>query len=369
MSERIAALQRQVREAGADLFVLMPGPSLTYLTRHAFEAHERIFLLFVPAEDEPCAVLPALETDNWAASVPAVDRLFAWEDAEGPDAALAEACRRFASARRLAIEPLGMRYMEYALLAARLPQAEIVDGGPLITALRGHKDDEEAGNIRRAAQIAEAALEETLGLLRPGMSEREIAAQLTSRMLAKGGEGISFGPIVLGGPKSALPHGVPDARPVGAGEFLLIDFGTSYNGYHCDITRTFVLGREADERMQAVYEAVRAGNEAGCAAAAPGVTAHAVHHAAAAPLAAPEFADFYKHRTGHGLGIDIHEPPSIMDGNHTPLEPGMVFTVEPGLYLEGWGGVRIEDDLRIVPGGAEILTSFERGLRVVGAAR
>lgn len=367
MSDRIEALQRQLAGGDADLMVLMPSPSLTYLTGHAFSAHERVFLLFVPAQGDPCVVLPALEADNWAHAVPAVADMLPWEDKDGPEAAVAEACSRFATADKVGIEPLAMRYMEYALLSRHMDDVEFVDGAPLVTALRGVKDDNEAGNIRRAAEIAEAALEETLALVRPGISEREISAQLTSRMLAKGGQGISFGPIVLSGPKSALPHGVPDERQVQKGEFLLIDFGTSFNGYHCDITRTFVVGAEPDERMRSVYEAVRAGNAAGCDACRPGATAHQVHMAAQAPLDEPEFSDFYTHRTGHGMGLDIHEPPSIMEGNHEELRPGVVFTIEPGLYLQGWGGVRIEDDVRITEDGAEILTSFDRALRVVGA--
>lgn len=366
MSDRIARLQEAVRASEAELFVLMPGASLTWLTRHGFDAHERVFLLFVPGEGDPCVVLPALEGDNWQHAVPEVDALLPWEDTDGPEGAIADACRRFDGVEAVAIEPLGMRYMEYAKLAERLPEVRWVDGGPLMARLRGRKDDEEAANIRRAAGIAEAALEETLQLVRPGSTEREIAAQLTSRMLAKGGEGISFGPIVLGGPKSALPHGVPDERPVAAGEFLLIDFGTSFGGYHCDITRTFVVGEPPTDRMREVYEAVRAGNEAGCAACRPGATAHEVHMAAQGPLDKPEFEEFYTHRTGHGMGLDIHEPPSIMEGNHERLEPGVVFTVEPGLYLEGWGGVRIEDDIRITDDGAEILTSFDKQLRIVG---
>ena len=220
MSLRIQALQERVLSGEADVFVLMPGASLTWLTGHAFDAHERLFLLFVPGDGEPCAVLPALEQDNWAASVPDVDRLFPWEDKDGPEAALAEACARFSAASKVAIEPLGLRYREYSLLAQHMTGVEFVDGSPTITALRRRKDDDEAAYIRRAAEIAEAALEETLATVKPGVTEREIAAGLSSRLLAKGGEGISFGPIVLGGPKSALPHGVPDERPLGEGHQL-----------------------------------------------------------------------------------------------------------------------------------------------------
>ena len=220
--------------------------------------------------------------------------------------------------------------------------------------------------MRTAARIAEESLEETLQLVRVGSTEKELAGALCSRLLGKGGDGISFGPIVLGGPKSALPHGVPDERPLGAGEFLLVDFGTSYGGYHCDITRTFVVGAQPSDRMRDVYEAVRAGNAAGCGAAHVGVSSHDVHQAAEAPLLAPAFEGFFRHRTGHGLGLDIHEPPSVMEGNHDLLTPGTVITVEPGLYLEGWGGVRIEDDIWVTADGPDILTVYPRELRVVG---
>ncbi len=364
-NDRIGRLQEEVREAGIDLLVLAPSPSLTYLTGHAFDAHERLFLLFIPATGAPAAILPELEEHNWKSSVPVVQTVFLWDDKDGPGVAAAAACASFA-ATKVGIEPLGLRYMEYSVLAANLPDAEFVDAQATVNALRQYKDAEEAESIRRAARIAEESLEEVLALVRVGMTEREISAQLCSRLLGKGGEGISFGPIILGGPKSALPHGVPDNRPLGNGEFLLIDYGTSYNGYHCDITRTFVVGSEPSDQMRQVYEAVLAGNIAGCAATNAAATSHEVHTAAQAPLQDPAFDGYFKHRTGHGLGIDIHEPPSVMEGNHDPLGIGSVITVEPGLYLEGWGGVRIEDDLWVQEDGAEILTSFDKALRIVG---
>jgi Xaa-Pro dipeptidase len=366
MSDRIEMFQERVRASGIDLMVLNPGPSLTYLTGHGFDSHERLFLLFVPAEGTPGAILPLLEQDNWSASVPAVDKVWLWDDKDGPEAAAAAAAAEYAGAGTVGVEPLGLRYMEYDVLRRHMPGAEVVSGAAIVDSMRQFKDAEEAGSMRRAAEIAEEALEETVQLVRVGMTEKQIAAELVSRMLGKGGEGISFGPIVLGGPKSALPHGVPDERPLGAGEYLLIDFGTSYRGYHCDITRTFVVGGEPDDRQRAVYEAVRAGNEAGCARATVGTSSHDVHMAAQAPLMAPEFADYFKHRTGHGLGLDIHEPPSVMEGNHEPLGEGSVITVEPGLYMEGWGGVRIEDDIWVTADGPDSLTSYARELRVIG---
>lgn len=366
MSDRIAALQRATADAGADLIVLNPGPSMTYFTGHSFISHERLFLLFVPAEGEPGAIVPLLEENNWATSVPGVAQVWLWDDKDGPQAAAAAACERFSGARTVAVEPLGLRFMELEILQQHLPRADLVSADAAINSLRQLKDAQEAANIRRAAEICEAALEETIQQVRIGMTEKQVAAELISRMLGKGGEGISFGPIVLGGPKSALPHGTPDERPLQAGDFLLIDFGTSHDGYHSDITRTFVVGGEPDARQRSVYDAVRAGNAAGCARASAGSTAHDIHMAAAGPLQAPEFDGYFKHRTGHGLGVDIHEPPSVMEGNHEALGAGTVITVEPGLYMEGWGGVRIEDDIWITDDGPVCLTSFPRDLRVIG---
>ncbi len=366
MADRIAELQDKIREQGAELLVLTPGPSMTWLTGHEFESHERLFLLFVPAAGAPSAILPALEQDNWATSVPGVDTVFLWDDRDGPGEAAAAACAQFGGVSSVAIEPLGMRYMEYMAVSEQLPGRDFVAADAMIGALRQRKSVEEADRIRGAARIADAALEETLGLVRVGITEKEIASQLCSRLLGKGGEGISFGPIVLGGPKSALPHGVPDERPVGNGEFLLIDFGTSWHGYHCDITRTFVVGSRPDDRMRDVYEAVRQGNAAGVVEATAEATSHEVHTVAQAPLMDPRFEGYLKHRTGHGLGLDIHEPPSVMEGNHERLGVGTVITVEPGLYMEGWGGVRIEDDVWVTADGPVSLTEYPRELRIVG---
>ncbi len=366
-TDHLDRLKESVARADVDAFVLNPGPTLQWVTGHDFTSHERLFLLIVTASGDASAVVPALEESNWREAVPGVTDIHTWDDADGPGKAAKGALAGLADARTVAVEPLALRFMELEHLKRCLPQAAFVPEDGISDALRLAKSAEEADAVRGAAQIAEAALAHTLEQVAVGKSEREIAAVLSSQLLARGGEGISFGPIVLGGPKSALPHGIPDDRPLGAGEYLLIDFGTAHKGYHCDITRTFVVGAEPDERTRAVYEAVLASNRAGCAASVVGATMHEVHHACQDNLAAPEWNDFMKHRTGHGLGLDIHEPPSVMHGSDDVVVEGMIYTVEPGLYLDGWGGVRIEDDLWITADGPDSLTSFPRELQVIGA--
>jgi Xaa-Pro dipeptidase len=299
--------------------------------------------------------------------MPDVERVFVWDDAEGPDVAAGRALSNLTTARKVAVEPLALRYFEYSYLKRHLGQAEVVSAEPLVWALRRRKDPAEVAALRAAVRIAEAALEALVSQVRVGMREREIATRLAGELLRLGGEGISFGPIVLAGARSALPHGVAGDHEVAAGELLLIDYGTSCQGYHADVTRTFVVGAEPDEAQRSAHRAVLDANEAGRGAVRPGVTAHEVHHVCQADLFGPRWEAFTKYRTGHGLGLDIHEPPSVAAGNQSVLEAGMVFTIEPGLYREGWGGIRIEDDVLVTAGGAESLTSSSRELRVLGA--
>ncbi len=364
---RLELLRQAAAGVGVDAVVLTPAATMTWLLGHDFEAHERLFLLIVPTADAPVAVVPALEEANFRGAAPAVGSVHLWDDADGPKDAAAAALKCLGKASRVAVEPLSLRYMEFEHLRRELPKAKIESAEEIVSELRLKKSDEEAALMKRASKIAEAALEFTLRDVKPGRKEIEIASKLSSELLRRGGGGISFGPIVLSGPKSALPHGVADEREMQEGEFLLIDFGTSFGGYHCDITRTFVVSGSPTDRMREVYESVLQANIRGVAASRPGVTYDYVHKNCQANLHARRFKEFMTHRTGHGLGLEIHEPPSVMAGNDDVVEQGAVFTIEPGLYLEGWGGVRIEDNVRVTEQGCELLTSSPRELRILGA--
>ena len=216
--------------------------------------------------------------------------------------------------------------------------------------------------MRQAIAITEKALAEVIAGVRLFDTERAIAGRLRTALIEHGGEALPFEPIVLAGPRAALPHGVPSDRPVRMGDVLLIDFGTSYGGYISDITRTFVVGLPLEGRNRDVYEAVKAANQAGREAARPGATAQDVDRAARKVIEEAGFGEYFIHRTGHGIGLDAHEGPYIVEGNDVVLEPGMTFTVEPGIYIPGEIGVRIEDDVLITPDGAESLTTFDREL-------
>ena len=365
MSERLDRIRASLRDHQCDALALTPGPSLRYVTGCDMHAAERLILVLIPAEGTPVAVLPGLEEHAWAEAVDFDTQCFYWDDADGPAKAVEQAARAVGAPSAIAIEPLVMRVMEHQWLHRLAPGAAPQDGEPILNALRTFKSADEIDAIRAAIAIGEKTLTELLPEMRVGVQERVLAGKLSAGLLTNGGEGISFGPIVLSGPKSALPHGIPDERAIQPGELLLFDFGTSVRGYHCDITRTFVVGAEPDDRTRAIYEAVLEGTTKGRAAAKPGITSGQLHAATQDHLNAAEYDGYFKHRTGHGLGLDIHEPPSIMRGGDAALETGMVFTIEPGLYMEGWGGVRIEDDVLMTQDGAESLTTFPRELQVL----
>ena len=363
---RLDAVQAALQDASIDALALTPGASFRYVTGLNLHASERLTLLLVPANDAPALVLPNFEVSAWRARPPFDAALFPWDDTVGPVQAMRDLAGTMASLpQSIAVEPLVMRLMEADHLRTALPDMTLVPADPIMQRLRLRKSTAEITAIRMAVEIAEEALERWTGMVLPGETERQLAARLSALLLESGGEGISFGPIVLAGANSALPHGQSGDYAPQPGDLLLVDFGTSYLGYHCDITRTFVFGAEPDEETHRVYEAVRAGNAAGCAAVRPGTTAGAVHAAAQANFSRGEFADFITHRTGHGLGLEIHEPPSIMAGSDFLLEPGMLFTVEPGLYRPCWGGVRIEDDVLVTANGGESLSTFDRQLQVL----
>jgi len=347
---------------GLDALALVPGPNLFYLTGLSFHLSERPVVALVPVDGPPAIVLPALEAVKVAQAADELEA-FPYTDEEGHTRAFQKACAAVELADCVVgVEALQMRLLEVRLLERYAPGCTLVPAEEVLGELRVCKDAPELAHMRRAIDVTETALRATMGgQVRAGMTEQAVAALLKIEMLRAGGEGLSFPPIVVAGPNSASPHATPSERPIQPGDAIVVDCGATAGGYAADITRTFVVG-ELEPELARVYEVVLAANAAGRAAAGPGVPAEAVDQAARAVIEAAGYGEYFIHRTGHGLGLEVHEPPYIVAGNQRPLEPGMTFTVEPGIYLPGRGGVRIEDDVVVTPGGAESLTTFPREL-------
>jgi Xaa-Pro aminopeptidase len=238
----------------------------------------------------------------------------------------------------------------------RLEAAEPVPTSDLVEGLRAVKDAGEVAAIRAAAELAQAALAEVLPTIRPAQTEVAIAARLELALRTRGSEWHPFETIVASGPRSALPHARATDRPVAAGEWLLIDFGARLSGYCSDLTRTVVVGGVADERQRAVYDVVARAQAAARAGIMPGISGLDADALARDVIDAAGFGHAFGHSLGHGIGLEVHEGPRLARSASEPLPAGAVVTVEPGIYLEGWGGVRLEDDIHLTAAGAECLS-------------
>jgi Xaa-Pro dipeptidase len=258
-----------------------------------------------------------------------------------------------------------MRVTEWLAFQAADPTLKVRGVEPDLTLIRSRKTPDEIAFMRQAIALSERSLEQLLAWVQPGMTERQIAKKLGELLSTEGSQGVAFNPLVQTGPNSALPHGFITDRALQADEFLLIDFGGAIEGYPADITRTFCLGEPSIE-MQKMYNTVLEANQAATAAAGPGVPMGVVDKAARDVIELAGYGPYFIHRTGHGLGLDTHESiPQIAAGVETPLEPGMAFTIEPGIYVPNLGGVRVEDNVVVTESGVDVLTSFPRQLQIV----
>jgi len=233
----------------------------------------------------------------------------------------------------------------------------------LVERLRVSKDADEVAAIRAAGRLASEALAAALSCVRVGQREREVAARLEAELRSRGSEWHPFPTIVASGPRSALPHARTSDRVIEPGDWLLLDFGAQVDGYCADVSRSVVVGRPADERQRTVYELVREAQVTARQRVRPGMTGREADALARSLLEARGFGDAFGHSLGHGLGLEVHEGPRLSRLNEEPLPEGAVVTIEPGAYFPGWGGVRLEDDVWLGPGGPELLTDGDVELR------
>ena len=358
-----AARQAKVRALDEfDAVVLVPGANLRYFTGLGFGLSERPILAFITSNGL-ALVLPELEVSQLSAHPELSLQLFPWSDETGFEGAFRAALDDLGLREGvLGIDALTMRAGEYLSLLAEAPELQVRRAERELIRIRAYKEPGELAALRAAVALSERALGRLLPELRAGQSEQEIAARLTELLSEEGSEGHAFGPLVQSGPNSALPHGDPSARPLQRGEPLLIDYGGCSDGYPADITRTLFLGEPKPE-LARVFEVVSEANRAGVAAVGPGVPMQEVDRAARRVIEAAGYGEWFVHRTGHGLGLEVHESiPQLAEGVTETLEPGMVMTIEPGVYLPGVGGVRLEDVVAVTETGAEVFTKLPHKL-------
>lgn len=359
---RVDKLKDKLRQGQIDCAVLVPGPNLRYFTGLCMKLSQRITLAFFPAEGEPTLLLPLLEQLQAEKALKTQTKLYTYRDEEGPDRASNQLMRDLKlQGKTLAVEFRQMRVVELKHIEKHASGCRITGVDEAISSLRMIKDASEIEDLRKAIELTDVLLKNTIDAIHPGMSEREVASIFQLELLKTASDGVSFSPIVASGPNSASPHYQPGDRILQRGDLVTLDCGALWNGYPGDVTRNVAIG-DIDPELKQIHEIVKEANAAGRNACKPGVTAQEVDRAARRVIEEAGYGEYFIHRTGHGLGLEVHEPPYIMEGNAQELQPGMTFTVEPGIYLPGKGGVRIEDNMLITSKGAETLTQFPQEL-------
>ena len=351
--QRLEKLRNLLDEAKCDAFLINHPANLNYYTGYTGDS---AYLLLTAGHD--CFFTDGRYTTQAAAEIPGsleLIRITSLND-------LCQHLKENLGIKKLGIDEGKLTAGTWLKLRQSLNGKEPVAAASILSRPRRYKDREEIERLRKAVEIAEEALLKSLPQLRPGISERDLAAEMEYQIHRAGGEKAAFPLIIASGPRSALPHGVASERFINPGDIVTIDFGACYQGYHSDQTCTFFL-EEPDQEVQRVYNTLHKAQSRGLEILKTGITARELDHQVRQVLAEAELDQWFSHGTGHGIGLEIHEAPSI--SQHSPdgdLEPGMVFTIEPGCYFPNRWGIRIEDMIHLSDQGVKKLTTIDKSL-------
>ncbi len=360
---RQTRLYEKLDLAGVDALAVNAGQNFTYLTGLNFYRNERpAIALFVPGKPVTF-IIPNFEASK-AEAVTFPVQIFTYE--ENPSLWHIAFEKAIAALNlensRIGVESGELRVFELRLLEMAAKNATFPSADAIINSLRVCKDNDEIAAIQKAVDIAQEAFLATIKRIKIGMTELELASELTLQLLLAGSDvEIAFSPIIASGPNSANPHATPSERRLEIGDVIIIDWGARHNGYISDLSRTVYLGR-CDPEMEKIAKISEEATIAGCRAVRPGVAAGEIDRAARDVIERAGYGAYFKNRTGHGIGLDVHEEPYLFGENHQVLVPGMTITVEPGIYLKGHGGVRFEDDVVVTADGATVLSNLPRQL-------
>ena len=366
LADRIRRAGDVAAELGVDLLLVTPGTDLRYLLDADGASHERLTCLVLPAAGHrapPALVVPRLEAPGWA-GLPLDDlgvEVVTWNDGEDPYLLVSDLA---GGPTRLAVaDEMPARHV-FGLREA-LPEAAQTLAGPIVTELRMRKDAAEVAQLRAAGAAIDRVHARMSEFLKAGRTEAQVGADIAAAIVDEGHAEASF-VIVGSGPNGASPHHDVSDRVIESGDVVVVDIGGPLpSGYYSDCTRTYAVGAEPPARVQKAYAALQDAQEQAVAAVRPGVTAEQVDAVARARLTDAGLGERFLHRTGHGIGLDVHEDPYIVGGNPLVLEPGMAFSVEPGVYVDGVWGARIEDIVVVTDDGCERLNTRPRDLVVL----
>ncbi|WP_027417685.1 M24 family metallopeptidase [Aneurinibacillus terranovensis] len=363
---QITKIKDEIRNNGWDAALLTSPISVAFSTGFVCDPHERFLGLLLDKDGAVALYVPSLEKDNAEAVLGANSgsqnpdiKVIPVADTDNPYQILQKTGG--SSIKKLAVEKDYLRLSQAEQLHNSFSGLSLFNIGNMIAELRSRKTPDQISRIKIAVRLIEEVMAEGLKRVRVGMTEVDLVAELEYLMKKKGADYPAFGTTVLAGANSALPHGTPGMTKIKEGEFLLIDMGVFKDGFCSDITRTFVIGEPTAE-MEKIYHTVLAAEEAAIAAVRTGGTLAELDRTARRIIEDAGYGPYFTHRVGHGLGLEVHEYPSIHGENMDKIVPGMTFTIEPGIYIPGVGGVRIEDDVLATDSGPDVLTSFPKTL-------
>jgi Xaa-Pro dipeptidase len=364
MNLRLEKLRSWMKTNNVQISVMTSSENIFYLSGFYSDPHERLLCLAVFQEEEPFLVCPAMEKHaakraGWEAEI------IGYSDVERPWELINAAIKkRLQKTEKIAIEKEHMNVERYEELVTIFPKTQFVSAEEKLRQLRMIKDEKELKVIEEACALADFAVETGVSEIKEGKTELEILSAIEFALKKKGVTEMSFATMVLAGANAANPHGIPGENKIQKGDFVLFDLGVVVERYCSDITRTVAYGN-ITEKQKDIYETVLKAQLAAVNESKPGVTATHIDKTARNLISNAGYGEFFPHRLGHGLGISVHEYPSVTETNSLVLQEGMVYTIEPGIYVPNTAGVRIEDDVYITSTGVKVLTKYPKELQII----
>jgi Xaa-Pro aminopeptidase len=362
LEERVARLKREGKRRGLSGFIIATAPNMKYFTGVSVVAIERFAGVMIPIDSDPAIVVPELEEEKVKSSS-AFKNIRKYSDAEGPESLVKSMLKELRLTRgKLGVEDF-LPYKFSKMINRAAPRVELDEASRILAGLRTIKTPDELELMRKAASIIAQGIDAGVSAIRVGVTELDIGFEIERRIKQSGGESVPFC-IVLRGENAALPHGSSSKAEVGKGDAVIMDVGATYDGYFGDLTKTVFVG-SASAKQREIYDIVLRAQEKAIESIKPGIRASEIDKAARNVIREAGYGHRFTHRTGHGLGLEVHEEPSVTATCKTVLKPGMTFTVEPGIYLPQEFGVRIEDNIAVTEEGRMTIGACEKTLTIV----
>ncbi|WP_156291472.1 M24 family metallopeptidase [Oceanobacillus salinisoli] len=365
MASRVTKLLEELQRKNLDSILVTSKANFYYVSNYYTEPHERVIAAYISHTMDPVILVPAMEVED-ARHAGWKEKIIGYYDHENPWQLLLSYLKKNESIpQSMAIEQDHITLERYKAITKMLPSTTMFDAKEMLASLRMIKSNKEYNLLKEAAILADFGIETGVKAVQEGISELELIATIEYELKKQGVQEMSFSTMALSGAKTASPHGTPSTRKIAAGDLILFDLGVVFEGYCSDITRT-VTFKSITEEQRNMYNTVLEAEQEAIQSAQIGTGAGKIDQSAREIISSAGYGEYFTHRIGHGIGIETHESPSMHSHNTLPLQAGMCFTIEPGIYIPNIGGVRIEDMIFTTNNGPEVLTKYPKELQIIG---